>query len=143
MALAAPQMSTPLATAVALALYATLLAPLAFAWRSTALRFVAWSYVAAIAAMAVYQTGFFQRSSLTPTDKVVVVVAPSDRTQCVEVLELMNQSGLAVDLSDPAAPKVTGSGADQLPSQVRDVLIECSKQQDATSPPVPPAADLS
>jgi hypothetical protein len=76
-----------------------------------------------------YQTGFFQQSTLTPTDEIVLSRAWSDESVCRQVLRLMGENQLVADLSNPDDPRIIGPGAEQVPSEVRDVLIDCSRRR--------------
>ena len=125
-------MSPVAASAIGLALYAALLLPLA--WSGRAPRLVATLYGAIVIAIGFYQTGFLQRSSLASTSRMVVASAPLDGAECRKIVELMKESGFTVDRSDPAQPKLVGAGADEIPPQVRDILMECSNPQPSATP---------
>lgn len=120
-------MSPTLATTIGLAIYAALLLPLAWVLKCRGPRFVAVAYTTMIAVVAVHQTGFFQRSSLTQLPITFMRKGPSNDAQCGKVLQVMRELGLAVDQSDPAAPKIIGRAAKQIPAELHDVLIACSK----------------
>lgn len=126
-------MSPLLATIIGIALYAVVLLPLvgAVLWgRAPRLLVVYGSFLAVV---AVFNTGIFQRGSLAPTDTIVRAAGPAEEAQCQQILELMRESGLTVDRSDPSAPKLTGRGANQLPPELRDVLLQCAEQAETAS----------
>jgi hypothetical protein len=125
-------MSPVLASTLALALYAIVLLPLAGVaiWNSN--RTLSAGYAAFIVALAMYHTGIFSGSSLAETDMAVRAIVPGDDEQCQKIRDLMDQSGLRVDRSDLAAPRIVGEGAEQIPAEVRDVLIQCLDPQAPT-----------
>ena len=122
-------MSPALATTFGMALYAVAILPViaAAVWHNASK--TVGGYATLLLALAAYQTGIFHGSSLTPTDTIVRVGVPTGIAQCQQILEVTQQSGLGVNRSDPAAPKLTGPGADQIPPEIRDVLLDCFNRQ--------------
>jgi len=105
------------------------------AWSGRAPRLVAIVYGTIVIGVGFYQTGFLQRSSLASTSRMVVATAPLEDAECRKITELLKESGLTVDRSDPAQPKLIGTGADEIPPQVRDILAECSEPQPSATQP--------
>jgi hypothetical protein len=131
-------MSSALATTIGIALYVAVLLPVAAAavMSNISSRIIG-VYAVFLMGLAGYHTGIFQRGSLTPTDMIVRSATSTDEAQCKKVVELMRESGLEVDRSDPATPRIIGTGADQIPPEVRDILLACSAA--ANPVPGPPA----
>jgi hypothetical protein len=122
-------MSSLVATTLGLALYAAALLPVIWAAFGSRVRPAIAVYATFLLALAVYHTGIFQRSSLAPADMDVRAAASTNDTQCRQILDLARESGLGVDRTDPGAPRITGAGADQLPAEIRDVLLDCFERQ--------------
>ena len=120
-------MSSTLATAVGLLLYAAALLPPVIALRSHG-RIMAF-YTAFLVAIAAFHTGIFQRASLAPSDVIVRASASVDQTQCRRILDAAGEAGVRIDGTDPAGPRITGAGAEQLPAEVRDIILDCAARQ--------------
>ena len=119
-------MSSLMASLLALVLYAVVVMPLGWAASSRHARSVGMVYAGCVVAFAFWQTGILGGSSLTLTDAVVPAVAQTQEAQCTQVLELLRETGITVDRSDAAAPKLVGTGADRLPPEVRDFVLSCT-----------------
>ena len=119
-------MSASVASVIALALNAVMVVPLAWAAAVHRLRLVAIPYTAVILVVALWQTGVFERASMTKTNVTARVGAVTREAQCKQVMDLLRQSGFAIDRTRPDGPRIIGNGADKLPQQVRDVVAACA-----------------
>lgn len=120
-------MSPALANTLGVTVYAVSLSPLVAAAFSVSVRKIMLVYVAALIGLIAVQTGIFHGSSLASTNIVVRVRASANDEQCEQIWDLMRQSGLSIDRSDLAAPRIVGNGADQIPPEVRDALLACAE----------------
>jgi hypothetical protein len=125
--LATIDMSTALATTLGLGIYAAMLIPLGWIVVRGNARTIAAAYLVLVLAFGAYHTGVFQRSSLTPADIHMSATVPNEAAQCEKILELMERSGLTVERPASGPSRLVGEGADQVPAEVRDVLIQCSE----------------
>jgi hypothetical protein len=119
-------MSPVLANTVASALYAGAVLPLIAAMCLPRAQKIIFVFAACVIGLIALQTGVFHRSALTPTNIVTGVVAQTHQEQCVQIVDLMQQSGLSFDLTDRSTPRIVGNNADQIPSELLDSLLACS-----------------
>lgn len=136
--------SNVLAISIGLALCAAVLAPLVWVALRGHGRAIGAVYLAVILAVAVFQTGIFQRGSLAPTNMIVASMSSTDEAQCREILDMFQQAGLTIDRSNPDSPRIVGKGADQLPLEVSQIVLSCDENQNATTEPAQtPGGDFS
>lgn len=118
-------MTAVTASIIVFALYALVLAPVIWVVAGKSGRVVAPVAAVVVIAVLVYNTGLFQRDALAQTDITVPSVFSSADEECRKIRDLMRESGLRVDLSQPDRPRILGPGAEQIPSEVSTVLIQC------------------
>jgi hypothetical protein len=122
-----------LAILIALSLYAVALVPLiAWAGSARAKGVFAVAYGATILSIGLFQTGIFQRGTLTSVAGVTPAIALSSDSRCQQVLKLVEQAGLSIDVSDPAHIVIRGKAWDQAPQAVRDVVTACAERLSAS-----------
>lgn len=131
-------MSSLVAIAIALVLCGAALVPMAWALRGGGARIAIGSYTAAILAMAVYQTGFFERYNLTPTSGIVVAPTSVADGRCVEIRRVVREAGLSLDTSDPQQPRIVGPTSEQIPESISEVIIKCLTSGAPTPQASPP-----
>jgi len=127
--LAKLHMSLALAIAVALAVYAVVLSPLVWAAVSHSGRTVGWGYAAFLLCLAFWQTGMLNKSSLASTDVGRLTRSSGADAKCGEIMRFVSESGLAIDRSDPASPKIGGQAWEQIPPDGREMITECLRNQ--------------
>lgn len=123
-------MPAVVASAIALALYAITATPLAFIAFARQAGRLALVYAAIVAVVVIYNTGLFSRAGLTRTDMVIPILSSGNDEQCRQVRELLQQAGMQVDRSS-SPPTIVGKRANEIPAQLRDVLLKCYQSQPA------------
>lgn len=125
-------MSSAAATTLGLAIYAVALVPLVWIAVKNDTRAVSPICTALILALAAYQTGIFNRSSLISSDVHWRSAGLTD-DRCKKILEAVKEAGLSIDRSRLDKPKLVGAGVDQMPPEIATILIDCFENEE-TSP---------
>lgn len=120
-------MSATTSTILVLMLFAVVLAPLALVGTRHASGKFSIAYVAGLVVIAFCGTGLFMPGNLASIEAAPVAIGANQATQCARVLQLIGESGVTVDRTDPSSPKLIGRGIESLPQEVRDVIIACAK----------------
>lgn len=115
-----------LATAVALLIYLVALAPLIWLPRPDLIaRRPLAIYGAAILAIVIFQTGVISRGSMSSTDVKHLISSDPTGDQCERVLEVLNEANVVLELAQGRL-FVSGQLWQQLPEEVREVVVGCS-----------------
>lgn len=81
-------------------------------------------YLVAISMIAFYQTGLLSTSSLADTDVSQFPTSITETSRCDEAIELLKEAGIVLERS-PSRLVVAGAPWNQLPSEVRDTVVNC------------------
>lgn len=121
-------MSSELATALVLLLYAVGLAPAVWlAWRPDSVRWLGVLYGTAIVGLAFYQTGIFSAGSLASTDVTHLVRADTPENRCQQVFAVLSENGVLLEQPSRDGLVVRGAAWDQLPQPVREAVTACAQ----------------
>lgn len=100
------------------------MAPMIWALSGGGARLAGVFSAALILAVTLSQTGIVGSSRLTPASTIVVAPGRADE-QCEQIRALMREARIALDTSDPQQPRIIGQYADQIPENIRGVVIAC------------------
>jgi hypothetical protein len=130
-------LSSAAATAIALVLYAALLAPLALAaWRERFAGPLGALMAVAMVTVAFLDTGTLQRNSLASTDVTGLLGGNALRGRCQEVFDALLQARVVLERPGPDGLVVNGAAWDQVPAELQDPILTCA--QDVAGPGAEP-----
>jgi hypothetical protein len=136
-------MQTFSASALVLALYAAALVPIVVAAALPRTRFwMAGTCVVAMLGIGFFQTGMFQRGDLTNANVVAPTLATADEGRCKQVLQVLDRADIVPETNETGEITIKGVAADQIPPEVRDILIECAERQSPDAGAVLPDSNL-
>lgn len=118
-------MSPFIATTLTLVLFGVMLAPLLWAFYARKVRVVLPLYALAWVMIGASQTGIVAGPRLTATSGLVIAPTSAMDDRCDRIREVAREAGLSVDTSQSDGPRIVGRYADQLPAEVRPIVIAC------------------
>jgi hypothetical protein len=119
-------MSSEVATAIALLIYAAAFVPIAWmAFRSRSVRWLAPLTGLLVLAIALVQTGILHRGSLASTDVTGLLQTDSSDARCEQVFEVLTANGVVLEPPGRGRLVVRGADWDRMPAVVQDAVTAC------------------